>query len=694
MVHTIKTHGPDRIAGFSPIPAMSMISYAAGARLLQLIGGVSLSFYDWYCDLPPASPETWGEQTDVHEIGRLVSRQAAGGDGREPEHDAHARLPFRGRGAAQRHEDVGLLARLQPGRQVRRRMGRRQRRPGRRLVDGRQSRAADGVPSREADVRTSSTTRKKFTDAPYLVELHEDETASTDPGSCCAPAGSKDYADERTRRVEVPDVGRKPTAGPRCRWAAPAFAGARTQGQVEPAAEGRRGRQRHRSGAHVPRTSTTASCRSSSTTSARARLRCRGVPVEAHRDGRWQDGARRDRLRPADGAVRRRPRARRATIPRTTTTRTRPTRRPGRRSTRAWTARSLIRFAREWATTAERPNGKCTIIIGAGINHWYHANLMYRAGIHALMFCGCVGVNGGGLAHYVGQEKLAPAESWVVDRLRPRTGTRRRGCRTRRAGTTSTPTSGATRRTSPTTTRFRSARPKTSLAQGHTMDMQVRAVRSGWLPFYPQFHKNPLDVVQRSRGGGRRFPTKTSSRYVVDELKSGETEVLGRRSRRARKLAASLVHLARQRADGEREGARVFPEALPRHAHERDRRGPGQGLGQGSHLARQGADREDGPGRRSELPHGHVGALLRHRPAGGDLVREGRSQLDRHAQLHSSAVGGRAAVLGVEERLADLHRRSRRSSPSSRRSTSRSRSRTSSRRRSRTTRRPRSHSRT
>ena len=59
-IHTIKKHGPDRIAGFSPIPAMSMISYAAGSRFLQLLGGTSLSFYDWYCDLPPASPETWG----------------------------------------------------------------------------------------------------------------------------------------------------------------------------------------------------------------------------------------------------------------------------------------------------------------------------------------------------------------------------------------------------------------------------------------------------------------------------------------------------------------------------------------------------------------------------------------------------------------------------------------------------------
>ena len=66
-IYTIQKHGPDRIAGFSPIPAMSMISYAGGARMMQLMGGVSLSFYDWYCDLPTASPETWGEQTDVAE---------------------------------------------------------------------------------------------------------------------------------------------------------------------------------------------------------------------------------------------------------------------------------------------------------------------------------------------------------------------------------------------------------------------------------------------------------------------------------------------------------------------------------------------------------------------------------------------------------------------------------------------------
>lgn len=67
MLYTIKTYGPDRIAGFTPIPAMSMVSYAAGARFISLLGGPMLSFYDWYADLPPASPQIWGEQTDVPE---------------------------------------------------------------------------------------------------------------------------------------------------------------------------------------------------------------------------------------------------------------------------------------------------------------------------------------------------------------------------------------------------------------------------------------------------------------------------------------------------------------------------------------------------------------------------------------------------------------------------------------------------
>ena len=68
-VHTIKTWGPDRIAAFSPIPAMSMVSHAAGARFYSMIGAPLLSFYDWYADLPVASPQVFGDQTDVPESG-------------------------------------------------------------------------------------------------------------------------------------------------------------------------------------------------------------------------------------------------------------------------------------------------------------------------------------------------------------------------------------------------------------------------------------------------------------------------------------------------------------------------------------------------------------------------------------------------------------------------------------------------
>jgi nitrate reductase alpha subunit len=46
---------------------MSMVCYAASSRFLSLIGGSVLSFYDWYSDLPIASPQIWGEKTDMPE---------------------------------------------------------------------------------------------------------------------------------------------------------------------------------------------------------------------------------------------------------------------------------------------------------------------------------------------------------------------------------------------------------------------------------------------------------------------------------------------------------------------------------------------------------------------------------------------------------------------------------------------------
>ncbi|MDS0282078.1 molybdopterin-dependent oxidoreductase [Haloarcula onubensis] len=54
----------DAISAFTPIPAMSPVSFASGTRLMNLVGGVSHSFYEWYSDLPPGQPITWGTQTD------------------------------------------------------------------------------------------------------------------------------------------------------------------------------------------------------------------------------------------------------------------------------------------------------------------------------------------------------------------------------------------------------------------------------------------------------------------------------------------------------------------------------------------------------------------------------------------------------------------------------------------------------
>ncbi|MFB6294073.1 MAG: molybdopterin-dependent oxidoreductase [Halonotius sp.] len=64
LIEEVEAERYDAISGFTPIPAMSPISFASGSRLINLLGGVSHSFYDWYSDLPPGQPITWGTQTD------------------------------------------------------------------------------------------------------------------------------------------------------------------------------------------------------------------------------------------------------------------------------------------------------------------------------------------------------------------------------------------------------------------------------------------------------------------------------------------------------------------------------------------------------------------------------------------------------------------------------------------------------
>jgi nitrate reductase / nitrite oxidoreductase, alpha subunit len=63
-------------------------------------------------------------------------------------------------------------------------------------------------------------------------------------------------------------------------------------------------------------------------------------------------------------------------------------------------------------TNAEQTRGKSMIFLGAGTNHWFHSDMIYRTIINLTTLCGCQGVNGGGWAHYVGQEKVRPQAAW------------------------------------------------------------------------------------------------------------------------------------------------------------------------------------------------------------------------------------------------------------------------------------------
>ena len=51
--------------------------------------------------------------------------------------------------------------------------------------------------------------------------------------------------------------------------------------------------------------------------------------------------------------------------------------------------------------------------MGAGVNHYFHADSTYRTFLALTSMCGTQGVNGGGWAHYVGQEKLRAMNGWA-----------------------------------------------------------------------------------------------------------------------------------------------------------------------------------------------------------------------------------------------------------------------------------------
>ena len=515
-IYTIKKHGPDRIAGFSPIPAMSMISYASGARMLQLMGGVSLSFYDWYCDLPPASPETWGEQTDVQESADWYNAKMLAVMGsnlnmtRTP--DCHFAAEARHNGSkmwvfAPDFSQVAKYAdewvAINAGQ------------------DGAWWMAVNHVLLKEFHHEKKTpyflNYAKQYTDSPYLVELTEQD------GKWQAGKLLRANRLEKYQNIENGDwkflMWDAVEMRPKMPMGSVGFRWGKVKGKwnllMKDGLDGT---------SIDPVLSFLTQCDTvvgvSVSDFAEGRSVTRSVPARklTTADGQMVTVTTVYDLLMAQYGV---PRGLPGEYPASYDDESQP-------YTPAWSEKYtglsrqvLTRFAREWATTAELTGGKCTVIIGAGINHWYHGNLMYRSAIHALMFCGCIGVNGGGLAHYVGQEKLAPGESWAsiafgrdwfpAARLQNAPSwhyVHTDQWRYERDFTdyhTVPPTNG--NGTSPS-----------NLAHGHTMDTQVRAVRSGWLPFYPQFQKNPLEVVKEAEISGAKSDEAVVT-YAVEQLK-------------------------------------------------------------------------------------------------------------------------------------------------------------------------------
>ena len=82
----------------------------------------------------------------------------------------------------------------------------------------------------------------------------------------------------------------------------------------------------------------------------------------------------------------------------------------------------IVQVAREFTTNAEKTKGRSMIIIGAAMNHWYHADMNYRGVINMLVVCGCVGQSGGGWSHYLGAGEASPSGGMGAARLRARLG--------------------------------------------------------------------------------------------------------------------------------------------------------------------------------------------------------------------------------------------------------------------------------
>lgn len=500
-VHTIKTYGPDRVAGFSPIPAMSMVSYTAGSRFFELIGAPMTSFYDWYADLPVASPQVFGDQTDVPESGDwwdaayLMMWGSNVPITRTP--DAHwmAEARYRGTKVVTVSPDYADNTKFAD-----------EWMPCAAGTDGALAMAMGHVILSECYVQKQvpffTDYARRYTDLPFLIKLEErgdmlvpgKNLTAADLGEAVENAALKPaLLDETTNSVAVPhgSLGFRYGESGVGKWNL-------DLGDLVPALSVRAAPTEDEETAlvHLP---------SFDTVDGEGTTVARGVPVR--RVGKHLVCTVFDLMLAQYGVER-----------------------PGlpgqwptgyddatQQNTPAWqeaitgvSAAQAIRVAREFARSAEESGGRSMIIMGGGICHWFHSDAIYRAVLALLMLTGSMGRNGGGWAHYVGQEKVRPLTGFqtmamATDWVRPPRQVPGASYWYAHTDQWRYDGYGADKLASPVG--------RGRFAGRHTMDLLASAVAMGWSPYYPQFDRSSLDVADEARAAGRDV-----AEYVAEQL--------------------------------------------------------------------------------------------------------------------------------------------------------------------------------
>lgn len=512
IIYTVKKYGPDRIAGFTPIPAMSMISYASGARFISLLGGEMLSFYDWYADLPPASPQIWGEQTDVPEssdwynAGYIIMWGSNVPLTRTP--DAHFMTEVRYKGtkvvsvAPDYAENVKFADNwLAPN-------------PG---TDAALAQAMTHVILQEyyedKQEERFINYAKQYTDMPFIIQLDKHGEGykagrflrSSDLGMETERAEWKPVVfDQNSKQLVIPNgtMGQRYEEGVKWNLNLVGEDGK----EIDPALSFKD---------HESKVITIQFPYFDNDGNGIFERPIIVKEIE-NKDGETIYIVTIYDLMTSQYGVRRLNHPLEASSYEDENSMYSP---KWQEKVTGVKSSIVTQVAREFAQNAVDTNGRSMIIMGAGINHWFNSDTIYRSILNLVILCGCQGVNGGGWAHYVGQEKCRPIEGWsTIAFAKDWQGPPRLQNATSwfyfATDQWKYEESGVDKLQSPLSN---------ELKHQHPADYNVLAARLGWLPSYPQFDCNSLLFGEEAKDAGDDSNEAILKR-AIESVKSKKTK--------------------------------------------------------------------------------------------------------------------------------------------------------------------------